>query len=238
MDNNTEDTRAQPLAARFDSNSFVIRVNNHASKCMSNRRQHFVGPIQPLPNKRVQGVGGLLQVKGRGTIRWRIEDDGGRIHNVLIHGALYIPDLPICLLCPQHWSQQTNDNFPQKNGTWCGTYASECVLHWDQQQFKRTVAWDPSTNTDRLRSATGANTYRVFASTVESATKCETHEHVAYRCVAYPSTGPHLNSDEEDKVQIREVPDPLSSPLTQRLLPGTDSPSTSPREENLTDLTT
>ena len=112
------------------------------------------------------------------------------------------------------------------------------MLHWDQQQFKQTVAWYPSTNTGRLKLATGANTYRVFAATVESATKCETHEHVAYRFVACPSTGPHINSDEEDTVQSREAPDPLSSPLTQRLLPGTDSPATSPREENLTDLTT
>ena len=118
MANDTKDTRAQPLAARFDSDSFIIGVDNHASKCMSNRRQHFVGPIQPLTNQRVQGVGGLLQVKGKGTIRWRIKDDDGKIRNVLIRGALYIPDLPICLLFPQHWSQQANDNLPQKNGTW------------------------------------------------------------------------------------------------------------------------
>ena len=91
MANDNEDQHSQPVATRFDSNSFVIGINNHASKYMSNRKYHLVGPIQPLPNQRVQGVGGLLQFKGRGTVRWRIEENGGRIHNILAHGSLYIP---------------------------------------------------------------------------------------------------------------------------------------------------
>ena len=164
-------------------------------------------------------MGGRLQVKGRVAVQWRIEENDGRIHNILIHGDLYISELPICLLCPQKWIQQANNNPPEKNGTWCGTYASACVLHWDQKKYKCTFTWYPYPNTGRLRSATGATTYQVFAATVNSTTQCDTHEHLAYRCVTFPSTGPHLIPDDEVDKETRLAPDPLISPQTNRISP-------------------
>ena len=113
---NTEaapDLREDPISTRFDSDSFIIGVDNQASCCMTNKKSHFITPIERLPHQRVKGIGGLVQAKGRGTIRWKVEDDDGRVHTFDIPNSLYVPDLPICLLCPQHWAKEANDHFPK-----------------------------------------------------------------------------------------------------------------------------
>lgn len=117
----------------FDTDSFDIGVDNHASRCMSNDRKHFVGNITPLKGHKVKGIGNkMLQVKGVGTISWKIEDDQGMVHKIHIKGSLYVPDLPICLWSPQHWAKQAADNNPDNRGTWCATYEDSCILYWDQ----------------------------------------------------------------------------------------------------------
>ena len=121
--------RDKPQTGRFDSDFFLVGVDNHASKCMSKNRKHFVS-FDPMKNQTVKGVGGVIRVLGRGTLRWRVEDCDGRIHVLGIKGALYVPNLPMCLVCPHHWSQQANDNFPTGHGTWCEKYSDECVLRW------------------------------------------------------------------------------------------------------------
>ena len=52
-----------------------------------------------------RGAGVNLVVKGEGTVRWKIEDDNGKVHTILIKHCLYVPDLHICLLSLQHWAQ-------------------------------------------------------------------------------------------------------------------------------------
>ena len=98
---------------------------------MSNNLTDFITELKPANNTKVKGAGGNLQIKSIGTLKWRIQDDQGKPHEIYIKNALYIPDLPISLLPQQHWSQQAKDNTPKKDGTWCATYAIQCVLHWD-----------------------------------------------------------------------------------------------------------
>ena len=52
----------------------------------------------------VKGFGGMLQVKGKGTIIWKIEGDDGVIHPINIKKALYVPDAPSCLIGPKQWA--------------------------------------------------------------------------------------------------------------------------------------
>ena len=66
---------------------------------------------------RVKGADGFLKVIGKGTVRWKIEDDEGKYHDIIIKDALYIPGPSSCLLCPQQWSKQAKDDFPRKRGT-------------------------------------------------------------------------------------------------------------------------
>ena len=135
---------------KFDSDSKALGVDQHASKCMSNDKSDFISEITPVTNMRVKGAGGCLKVLGTGTLKWKIEDDDGNYHDIIIKEALYIPGLSSCLLCPQQWSKQVKDNFPRKRGTWCATYEDVCVLQWDQRKYTRTIKYDPSTNTPKL----------------------------------------------------------------------------------------
>ena len=131
--------------ACFDSDSYLIGIDNHSSKSISNKQSDFVGSIRPC-NGVLNGIGGRLKIKGKGTIRWSILDDDGHKHSIKIHDCLYVPDAAIRLLSPQQWSQQSSDHFAIANGTWCATYHDKCVLHWQQNKFQKTVRLDKSTN--------------------------------------------------------------------------------------------
>ena len=117
---------------------------------MSNKLSDFITELKPAKKYKVKGAGDNLQVKGVGTIKWQIADDNGTSHDIYIQNALYVPDLPISLLSPQHWAKQAKDDKPMKDGTWCVTYASYCVLYWDQRRYSNTVPHDLITNTIRL----------------------------------------------------------------------------------------
>jgi hypothetical protein len=130
----------------YDTDSFLIGIDSHASRCISNRINHFITALTPT-KAQVQGIGNeLLQVKGEGMLEWPIEDDLGRTHKIQIKNALYVPRSPICLLLPQHWGQQANDEFPNKRGTWVGDYPDCCILYWNQSKFQQTVKYDPCLN--------------------------------------------------------------------------------------------
>ena len=86
---------------KFDTDSKSLGIDNHASKCMSNDEKDFITAITPLANMRVKGTGGFLKFIGKVTVRWKIEDDEGKYHDIIIKSALYIPGLSSCLLYPQ-----------------------------------------------------------------------------------------------------------------------------------------
>ena len=110
-------TNFSGLNFQYDSDSFVIGIDNHASKTMSNNIKHFITPLNPTPNTFVKGAGGYIKVKGSGTLRWRIEDDDGKVHTILVKDSLYVPNISKYLLSCQHWAKQANYNFPNPKGT-------------------------------------------------------------------------------------------------------------------------
>jgi hypothetical protein len=176
----------------FDSDSFIIGIDNHASRSISNNIDHFTTALRSPKNAFIQGVGGeLLKVKGEGTLVWHIEDDEGRAHRITIKDSLFVPKAPICLLSPQHWAQSVDDIHPKPHGTWCADYHDCLVLHWNQEQFHRTIPWDRRTNVARLRSAAGTVKYRTFSATFDMGNEMEMLEHVVL-------AAPHLIPDDED----------------------------------------
>ena len=70
----------------------------------------------------------LLYGDSEGTILWKIEDEDGVVHPINIKKTLYIPEDLACLLAPQQWVQQANDNQPKPDDTWCATKAQYCIL--------------------------------------------------------------------------------------------------------------
>jgi len=147
----------------FDAKFYLLAVDNHSSCCMSNNINDFVGP---LVDKRVRmkGVqGASVYSKVIGTVKWKIEDDNGIIHDRYIKDTLYVPESMQRLLSPQQWVQQSQDVYPKT----CGTFAIQdkdvIELHWDLDEFKKTIIWDKSTNTAFIRSVPGYRTFFQFS---------------------------------------------------------------------------
>ena len=141
---------SQPLSAQrrfaaFDCDSVALRVDNCCTASITNSLADVVG--EPIPIKaRIEGfTGGKALVTARCTIKWRVEDDNGRVHHVLLPNSLYSKAAPFRLLSPQHWAQQADDHHPKREGTWCGTLSDRVELERCQRKFKRTVHLDPAT---------------------------------------------------------------------------------------------
>ena len=109
-------SRYIPRKIYFDTDSFRMGVDNHSTACVGNNPDHFIGGITSL-NLKLKGINGSLKIIGTWTVRWRITDHTGKIHTINIENVLYVPDTPICMISPQHWSQEANDHYPMKEGT-------------------------------------------------------------------------------------------------------------------------
>ena len=169
-----------PRKVSFDSDSYTIGIDSQASCSMFNRESAFI-EINKIRGVKVKGIGGQsVEAKGIGTVKFKIEDDAGKVHVIKIKNTLYVPAVPISLICPQHWAQQASDHYPTRNGTWCALLPDSCVIHWDQLQFKRTVPYDAPTNTPRFRTAPGATQYRSFVAPLDHTLKSEDRERVSF----------------------------------------------------------
>jgi len=170
-----------PSQVNFDTDSFIIGVDNHASRTLSNNKRHFIGYIRRLDNLFINGINGKLPIRGIGTIQWKIEDDDGKVHAIRIPNTFYVSQLEHCILSPQHWAQEADDHFPLMNGITSTTQARSELLRWSQGKFQRTVMMDPETNTPRFRSASGTIRYRAFEAEFRRINKHEAH-HFGCQC--------------------------------------------------------
>ncbi len=65
----------------------------------------------------MEGITGGLDIKGKGTFKFHIEDDEGGVHLIKIPNSRFVPDLKVCLLLPHHWAQEAKDHYPLPKGT-------------------------------------------------------------------------------------------------------------------------
>jgi hypothetical protein len=100
---------SQSPQAIFDSDSFDILVDGGATSCISNSLSDFITPPQDS-TVRVKGFNGTTSSTKVGTVIWNILDDSGQRHALQIRNTYYVPDCPLRLLSPQHYSQQENDS--------------------------------------------------------------------------------------------------------------------------------
>jgi hypothetical protein len=117
--------QATPPPVRFDSDSYFIGVDNHASRCMANA-PHLFEDLRLDNNKgQVDRINSGLDIAGQGTFKFNITDNDGKLHVIKIPNSLYVPNWKRCLLSPQHWAQEAGDK-----QTWMGNYRDSCVLNW------------------------------------------------------------------------------------------------------------
>ena len=145
--------------SHFDTDSFLIGIDNRTSYSMTPNVEDFVTPLEKVNNTCVRGIGGMLKVEGRGTVAWDITDDKGVKHEIIIPNTYFVKGLDHRLLSPQHWSQISNDNYPTKKGTRCITYHDEVVLEWEQRKYTKTIPIDPQTNTFSFYTSPGIKKY-------------------------------------------------------------------------------
>ena len=60
----------------FDSDAFIIGVDNHATRCMDSYKKHFMNLV-PTQCRITKGTAAGLQITALGTLHWRITDDSG-----------------------------------------------------------------------------------------------------------------------------------------------------------------
>ena len=147
------------MSMAFDTDSVQIGVDNRTSYSMSNNENDFIGPIKPLCDHYIKGVGGKLAVHGIGTVLWKINDDNNKMHEIKIPGTLFVKDLEMRLLSPQHWCQVAEDNKPNPDGTICITLANKVILKWDQLQFQKTIWIDKGNNCFTFQTTEGISNY-------------------------------------------------------------------------------
>jgi hypothetical protein len=151
---------ALPLV-RVDSDSYLIGVDNHASRCMANAPHLFKDLHLNKDKGQVDRINSGLEIAGQGTFKISITDDNGKSHPIKIPNSLYVPKLRRCLLSPQHWAQEAGDE-----QTWMGNYRDSCVLNW--KGGKKTVPFQPTTNVPVFYTASSSRSYQVFAATFEA----------------------------------------------------------------------
>eukprot|EP00957_Ditylum_brightwellii_P082114 6244253-Ditylum_brightwellii.AAC.1 len=106
-----------------------------------------------MKGKKLRGIACLIYVTAVGILVWRWEDDAGWVHTHKISNSLLVPEVPFCVLSPQHWVQERKDHFPYPNGTCCEILAEASILKWLQIGQKMNVPYDPQTNTAKFYAA-------------------------------------------------------------------------------------
>ena len=152
------------LSVRFDSDSFLIGVNSHASSCMVNDTHLFEDLRLNKNNGQVDEIVDGLAIKDGGTFKFDITKDDGKRHTIRIKNSFYIPKMRRCLLLPQQWAQEAKDG-----ETWMQfkrEFPYDCVLNW--KGGKKTIPNQPSTNVRVFYTASSLLRYHAFTATFKA----------------------------------------------------------------------
>ena len=188
----------------YDSDSFIIAIDNCSSRCITNNIADFISPPTPV-NLSIKGIAGTGAVMLVGTVRWSIEDDLGQVHHFVIPNTYYHQGCPYRLLSPQHWSDSRNE----QRGSCCTTYFDAVELFWNKLHSVRTIYLDPVTNVALVRSSPGFTTFRAFCAAVAHQTT-ELHEQELMCMPALPDivTDDESSDDEYDADPISQCRHP------------------------------
>ena len=96
-----------------------------------------------------------------GTIKWKVEDDSGKVHTFRVPKSYYVLDGGVRLFSPQQWAKTQKDRKPTQ-GTGSTTLADQVTLFWKQHHFSKTVYLDPNTNVATFALAPGYTKYHAF----------------------------------------------------------------------------
>ena len=98
--------------ALFDKDSHAIMFDDGVSASITNDLKDFVSTPSHIKHN-VKGISGNAQATFRGTVKWQLEDNQGKIHELTIPNSYYIVAAPTRILSPHHFAQQANDHKPE-----------------------------------------------------------------------------------------------------------------------------
>ncbi len=121
-------------AVHFDSDSYPIKIDTHALRCMVNA-PHFFEDLKLREVGEVKGIKSGLDIKGMGTFNFKIKDNNNMTHKIEIPNSIYVPELKRFLLSPHHWVQEAKDNYPMPKGTRMSQDDEFYYVYWDQAKY-------------------------------------------------------------------------------------------------------
>jgi len=108
-------------------------------------------PVKSLV--RVRGYNGSTNSTMVGTVKWKIKDDNGKVHNFILPNTYYSFSVETRPLSPQHWAQT------RKKGrdSYCVTYHDAIIMRWNKDKYQITAPLDnrKHINVGVVRSAPG-----------------------------------------------------------------------------------
>ena len=149
-------------------------LDDRASASITNCMDDFIKSPKRVDRK-MKGIKGHANATHRGTLKWHVEDNTGLVYVMVIQGAYLIPDAATRILSPQHLSQQADDHYPREEGTGALTTSKNITLFWSQRRFTKTVPLDPRTNMGLTTTASGAQSYRTFCTSIDTAEMDQTN---------------------------------------------------------------
>ena len=188
---------------KYDSDSFLIGIDNCSSYSMTNDKTDFTDKPQKV-NQAVRGVKGKTQVSLRGTVKWSWNDDEGNLHTEILPNVYYCESLPFRILSPQHWAQTRKRK--GRGRAHADTDDTQTILYWqdaDARLYTKSIPLDTSANVSIFRSAPGFTKYANFCETCKE----DDDELYALRaCFAMPrepnaTDEPHLIPTDDDPEQ-------------------------------------
>jgi len=79
------------ISTRFDTDSYTISIDSHASACISHTKEHFKD-LRHWSGSQLTGIGST-PIQGIGTLAWTICDDNGQPQEMLIANSLFVPTI-------------------------------------------------------------------------------------------------------------------------------------------------
>ena len=151
----------------FDTDSIFLAMDTCASVTMTFAKDDFLSPLEPPSIHHIQGAGGLVEVKGVGTIKYVIQDDEGVNHDLIIKNALYVPTLPFRLFSINQFSQQ-NEPSQFSEGTGIFSFGWHSKFLWNNKQNCKTIIHPEGVRIPLMRVGVGNSKYTSFLATCKN----------------------------------------------------------------------
>jgi len=156
-------TNKKNVKEHWEQETYPIAIDSCCSLSIAKKKQDFIGKLQQC-NVSIQGFNGSTKIKHKGTWKFRLEDNNGTTHDILIPNTLLAPEAPYHLLSPQHWGQQSKD----PEGTYCMIKHNKIILYWEGGNFTKHIDLDKESNCGFIQTIPSYQKYIKFAVALNS----------------------------------------------------------------------